>query len=61
MELSRAGFQLVKEVSAFYGTRRFITVFTSGRLTEITYDNVYTMVKNWLSLLAILCINVSNP
>jgi len=25
------GFQLVKEFPAFYGTRRFITVFTSAR------------------------------
>jgi hypothetical protein len=61
MELSRTGFQLVSKVSAFYGTRRFTTVFTSGRLTEITYDHVYTMVKNWLSHLAILCLNVSDP
>jgi hypothetical protein len=25
------GFQLVKKFPAFYGTRRFITVFTSAR------------------------------
>jgi len=44
MEVSRTSFQVVKKFSSLYGTRRFITVFRSGRLTEITYDNVYTMV-----------------
>ena len=33
------GFQLVKKFSAFYGTRRFITSFTSARHLSLSWTN----------------------
>jgi hypothetical protein len=45
------GFQLVKKFLEFYGTEKFITAFTSARLTENTYDNMYTVVKHFFVVL----------
>jgi len=47
------GFQLTKKFPSFYGTGKFITTFTSARLTEYTYDNMCTVVNNFLSLCSV--------
>jgi hypothetical protein len=44
------GFQLVKKFPAINGTGKLITAYTSARLTENTYDNMYTVGKPFLSL-----------
>jgi len=48
------GFQLVKKFSAFYGTRRFITAFTSARHLSLPQKNInsqciiFLHATNWL-------------
>ena len=34
------GFQLVKKFSAFYGTQRFITTFTSARYRSLSWTSL---------------------
>ena len=49
------GFQLIKKFPAFYGTRRFITVFTSGSYLSLSWArSILSMLPNptsWRCLL----------
>ena len=49
------GFQLVKKFSSFYGTRRFITAFTSARHLSLSWassiQSVPTHSTSWRSIL----------
>jgi len=39
------GFQLAKKFPAFYGTRRFVTAFTSSRHLSLSWAKLATMVS----------------
>jgi hypothetical protein len=40
------GFQLVKKIPAFYGTRRFITLFTNARHLSISWASSIQSIKH---------------
>ena len=51
----RTGFQLVKKFPAFYGTRSFVTTFTSARHLSLSWarliHSIYPHFTSWISIL----------
>ena len=55
------GFQLIKKSSAFYGTWRFITTFTSARYLSLSWASLIPHPTSWRSILILFFQVISFP